>query len=54
MGLTPDVFWRMSLLEWNDAVAGFVQSKGVDTQEPFLKADLEELERQVDGDTDRK
>jgi hypothetical protein len=28
MGLAPDVFWAMSLIEWRRAVAGFAERRG--------------------------
>ncbi len=28
MGLAPDVFWAMTLVEWRAAVKGFAQARG--------------------------
>lgn len=46
----PDDFWRMSLLEWNDALDGLAQKNGADMNEPFTGEDLDELmEKYPDG-----
>jgi hypothetical protein len=29
MGLSPDVFWNMTLSEWRAALAGYAQSRGL-------------------------
>ncbi|MGH6872639.1 MAG: phage tail assembly chaperone [Rhizomicrobium sp.] len=42
MGLSPRVFWEMSLPEWRAAVAGFLGRRGVATA-PLARAELEAL-----------
>ncbi len=43
MGMSGDAFWSMSLLEWNDALAGFAESKGSSADEPFTRDELDDL-----------
>ena len=42
MRLTPDTFWTMSLVEWNAALAGFMQRNGPRAQ-PLERKALNEL-----------
>lgn len=28
MGLAPEIFWNMSLIEWRAALAGFAEARG--------------------------
>lgn len=47
--MSPDQFWSMSLLEWNDAVAGLAEKNGADLG-GFDSDDLAELmEQYPDG-----
>ena len=49
MAMRPDDFWSMSLLEWNDALAGLAEKNGFDS-EGFDSDDLAELmEQYPDG-----
>jgi uncharacterized phage protein (TIGR02216 family) len=46
MRLPPDVFWRMSLVEWRAALAGFAGRR----TRPLARADLARLmEQYPDG-----
>lgn len=43
MGMSPDEFWSMSLLEWNDALEGLAEKNGADLSDGMGSDELEEL-----------
>lgn len=50
MRLAPEVFWRFTLLEWHDAIEGYLQSKGVGSLDALTGDELDELmEEYPDG-----
>jgi uncharacterized phage protein (TIGR02216 family) len=50
MGLTPQIFWAMSLREWRAAIAGYQTARGIRAAAPLARKDLEALmEQYPDG-----
>jgi len=41
--MSPATFWRMALLEWNDAVEGLAEKNGAGALEAFSRDELDEL-----------
>ena len=44
MGLAPEIFWNMSLVEWRAALAGFGEARGVRAHSPAGSLGRRELD----------
>lgn len=45
MGLAPDVFWNMTITEWQAALGGFMERHGTHAGAPLERKDFEALMR---------
>ena len=45
MGMTPETFWGMTLIEWRAALAGYAERNGVLRTQPMSRAELDVLMR---------
>jgi uncharacterized phage protein (TIGR02216 family) len=43
MGIAPETFWRMSLMEWRAALAGFMERNGARAAQPLERKALDDM-----------
>jgi uncharacterized phage protein (TIGR02216 family) len=47
MGLAPEIFWNMTLIEWRAALAGYAEAHGLKPRAPALgRSELDRLMEQ--------